>query len=249
MKLTPDSVKYLKTLLQTVSIVKIDRIIIEDGTIRGIDEDQTALIISQTDVPDFGGARVGLNRLSSLVTRINMFDSNEDFQVDATVQASRTEEGKEDVSSFKISSKGSKFEYRCARPDAIKAPKRINDTMAWKITIPVDAVKIAISAANTMGCDQVAIVSKTNGEVFFEMIDGSTQDTFLTQIASEAEYIGGEDEAPTQSFVHYFAVKALMPLLKACAVTHEPKLEVGEEGMLQITVNNHTFTLLPRESE
>jgi len=248
MKLTPDSVKQLKTLLQTVAIVKLDKLIIEDNIIRGVDEDQTVVIISDQDVPDFGGARVGLNRLNILASRINLFAADAEFTVEATIQASRSEEGKEDVSSFKIASKGSKFEYRCARPDAVKAPKRINDTMAWKIVVPVDAVKVAISASNTMDSDQIAIVSKSNGEVFFEIVDGTTQDTFTTKIADSAEYIGGDDDVPTQSFVHYFAVKALMPLLKACAVTHEPKLEVGEEGMLQVTVNNHTFTLLPREN-
>jgi len=40
-----------------------------------------------------------------------------------------------------------------------------------------------------------------------------------------------------------------MPLLKASSAQGEPVLLVGEEGMLQVTVNGYTMTLLPRESE
>jgi hypothetical protein len=248
MKLSQDSVRRLKTLLQTVSLVKIDRLIIEGNLIRGVDEDQTVVIVSDQNVPDFGGCTVGLNRLSILASRIALFDANEDFNVDATEAASRDGEGT-DISSFKLAAKGSKFEYRCARAGAIKAPKQLNDSFVWAVTVPVDAVKVAISASNTMGSEQIALVSKASGEVLFEIVDGETQDSFTTKIADEAVWLADDEDQPTQSFVHYYAVKALMPLLKAASTQGDPVLQVGEEGMLQITVNGYTMTLLPRESE
>lgn len=248
MKLSPDSIRNLKTLLQTVSLVKIDRLIIEGNLIRGVDEDQTVVIVSDTNVPDFGGAIVGLNRLSILANRIALFDADEAFSVEAVETPSREGNGM-DISVFKLASKGSKFEYRCARAGSIKAPKQLNDSFVWAITVPVDSVKLAISAANTMGSEQVALVSKGSGEVLFEIVDGSTQDTFTTKIADEAVWLAEDQDQPTQAFVNYYAVKALMPLLKAAATQGDPVILVGEEGMLQITVNNYTMTLLPRESE
>lgn len=248
MKLSQESVRNLKTLLQTVSLVKIDRMIIEPGKIRGVDEDQTVVIVHEQNVPDFGGATVGLNRLSILANRINLFDANEDFTVECVESPSRDNEGGTDISSFKLAAKGSKFEYRAGRAGTIKAPRMLNDTFVWSVSVPVDAVKIAISAANTMGSDQIALVSKASGEILFEIVDGTTQDSFTTKIADEATWMG-EDDEPVQSFVNYYAVKALMPLLKAAATQGDVTLLVGEEGMLQITVNSYTLTLLPRESE
>lgn len=248
MKLSTNSVRSLKTLLQTVSLVKIDRMIIDGELIRGVDEDQTVVIVTDQNVPDFGGARVGLNRLNILASRIALFDANEDFAVDATEAPSRDDDGT-DISTFKLSAKGSKFEYRCARAGAIKAPKQLNDSFVWAVTVPVDAVKVAISAANTMASEQIALVSKASGEVLFEIVDGETSDSFTTKIADEAQWLPDDEDQPTQSFVHYYAVKALMPLLKAAAAQGDPVLVVGEEGMLQITVNGYTLTLLPRESE
>jgi len=248
MKLSQASILKLKTLLQTVSLVKIDRLIIEENLIRGVDEEQTVVIVSDQNVPDLGGARVGLNRLSILASRIALFDTDEAFSVEAVEAPSRDEDAT-DISSFKLASKGSKFEYRTARIGTIKAPKRVNDSFVWAVTVPVEAVKLAISAANTMGSDQIALVSKASGEVLFEIVDSATQDTFTTKIADEATWIPEDEDQPSQSFVHYYAVKALMPLLKATAAAGEPVLLVGEEGMLQVTVNGYTMTLLPRESE
>ena len=248
MKLSQASVLKLKTLLQTVSLVKIDRLIIEENLIRGVDEEQTVVIVSDQNVPDLGGARVGLNRLSILANRIALFDTDEAFTVEAVEAPSRDEDAT-DISSFKLASKGSKFEYRTARIGTIKAPKRVNDSFVWAVTVPVEAVKLAISAANTMGSDQIALVSKASGEVLFEIVDSATQDTFTTKIADEATWIPEDEDQPSQSFVHYYAVKALMPLLKASSTQGEPVLLVGEEGMLQVTVNGYTMTLLPRESE
>lgn len=248
MKLTPTSVKNLKVLLQTVSIAKIDRIIIEDGSIRGVDEDQTVVIISDKHVPDFGEARVGLNRLSILANRINLFDANEDFTVEAVETPSRNDDGS-DISSLKLASKGSKFEYRCARVDTIKAPRRINDEMVWQISISQEDAKVAISAVNTIASEQIALVAKASGEVLFEVVDGATQDSFATVISNDITWIGDEDDEGNASFVFYYSVKALIPLLKAAAAAGEASIKVGEEGMLQIEVNGHEFTLLPRESD
>jgi predicted lipoprotein with Yx(FWY)xxD motif len=246
MKLSPDSVKQLKALLQSVSHVKIDKLIIEPNLIRGIDEAQTIVIVTDSNVPDFGDATIGLNRLSALEKRIALFGANEDFNVEAVEAPKRNEDDALNISSIKLSSKGTKFEYRCARTELIKAPKRLNDEMVWAVTITQEAVKTAISAANTMASEQIAIVSKASGEVLFEIVDGETQDTFTTRIADSAEWVG-EDDIETQSFVHYYAVKTLMPLLKAAAAAGDPTILVGRDGMAQITVNGYPFTLLPRE--
>jgi hypothetical protein len=239
MRLSKESVQHLKTLLQTVSIPKIDKIIIEDGKVRGIDPDQTVVIISSTNVPDFGGKSVGLNRLSTLASRLNLLDGDE-----LTVEAVEADNS---ISGFNIATKGSKFQYKCARTDTIRAPKTIHDNFIWSITIPVEAVKLTISACNTIDSEQIALCSKSNGEVYFEIIDSITRDTFTTIIATEATWKGDEDERQTQAFVHYYAIKTLIPLLKQIASTGSSELVVGEGGVLQITVNGHTFSLLPRE--
>ena len=249
MKLTEDSVKNLKTLLQAVSIVKIDRIIIEENTVRGIDDDQTVVIISQTDVPNFNGSRVGLNRLSTLANRIGLLDKA-GLTIEAVEAPKRGDSDNQDISSLKIALSGTKFEYRCARADAIKAPKKLNDVMTWQITVDAkEIVPMLLKASNTIDSEQIALVSRSSGEVLIEMVDASTQDTFTMKIAYGAQWIREDEDQTTQSFVHYYAVKTLMPLLKASASESDPVLEVGEEGMLQITVKGHTFTLLPRESE
>lgn len=248
MKLTQASVTNLSKLLKVASIVKIDRLIIEDGTIRGIDDNQTVVIISKNDVPDFGGSRAGLMNLNVLANRLNLFAADK-MEIEAVEVPNRNDSEVNDVAAFKIAANKSKFEFKLGRADLVKAPKKMNDDFVWCVKMKdVGDIKTIMSASNTIDSEQIAIVSKQNGEVSLELVDSATQDTFTIQIAEEAEWLGDEDR-PTQSFVHYYNVKALLPLLKAAAATGEVFLVVGEQGMLQVTVENHTFTLLPREEE
>jgi len=247
MKLSQDSVKNLKTLLQAVSIAKIDKLVIEPTRIRGIDDSHTVLILSNNKIPDFGGASVGLNRLAALSNRINLFDSNEDFNVEAVEAPSRNNEDGTNIATLKISSKGFKFEHGCARIETVKAPRNINDRFVWKVKIDPELIKVVIKAADTMESEQIAICSKASGEVSLEVVDAATKDTFMTKIAESATWLIEDEEPQIQSFVHYVSVKALMPLLKASSTTGELILLIGQDGMVQINVHDHAFILLPRE--
>lgn len=247
MFLTKESVNQLKALLKAVSVVKIEKIIIEEGQARGIDETQSVVLISDTNLPDIGDLRVGLNRLQILNNRIALISekSPDDFTVEAVPAPNST-----DIIAFKLNAKGSKFEFRTSRPDQIKAPKKINDDFVWAVNVPSEEVKVLVSADNTMDSEQVAIVSKGSGEVFFEIVDGSTQDTFMSKFADEATYIGDDDDAPNSSFVFYYSSKVLIPLLKSVASSAEKiPLTIGVDGMLQVENGGHIFTILPKEGE
>ncbi len=242
MKLSKQSVDHLKILLQTMAIPKIDRIVIEDGCVRGIDEDQTVVIISDQNIPDFGGFTVGLHRLSTLSSRINLLEAAGDLSVEAV-------EKNKDIEKFNISAKGTKFEFKCARADMIKAPKKVNEDFIWEVLVSPEAIKLSISATNTMDSEQIALCSKASGEVSFEVVDSVTKDTFSTVIATDAKWLADEDDRQSQSFVHYYTVKTIVPLLKAASVVGPAKLVVGQEGMLKITLNGHEFILIPRDND
>jgi len=51
MKLSVSSIQNLEKLLQTCSIADIDAIIIEEGMLRGINEDKTCIILSNENLP------------------------------------------------------------------------------------------------------------------------------------------------------------------------------------------------------
>lgn len=238
MKLTASAIKQLDTLLQTVALVNIDKLIISKDSIRGIDEKKSVVIITDQNVPDFGDLSVGLNRLSTLASRLNLVKADSACGVEA-VEASKNSE----VSHLQLTSSSSKVQCRCASVESVKGvPKAINDKTAWTVSVPAGTVPVVLQAASAMGAENAILVAKEDG-VTFEFVD-SNQDVFSTKFAESAQ---GEDGAG-KSFVFNYPVKSFLPLLKAASAGNaDVPLLVGERGILSITVNGYTFMVLPSE--
>lgn len=242
MNLSPESVSKLEALLSAASMVKIDNVIIEDGMIRGIDSDKSVVVLSRDNVPDTGGLRIGLNRLDDLAKRIQLTKNYNNF----TIEALESEKRPGDISHLQITSTKTKLQFRTANPENIKAPKGLNDKQVWLVVVPKDDVTAVLQAANTMGSDEIIITSKQNGEVFFEFLDDVTQDSLSHKFADSATWIPEDSDKSSQSFVHYYRTKSLLPLMRGASALGDVTLIIGEKGMLWITVNGYDFTLIPR---
>ena len=243
MKLNSVSIEQLDMLLQTANIAGIDKMIISEGTIRGIDEKQTTVIISKENVPEFGKLNVGMNRLSNLMSRINLVKSTGNYEVEAVPSKNGT-----DVSHIQLSSKDTSVQYRCASMEAIKSvPKAINDKLHWLIEIPGKTVGLASMAISAMAADNLIITAKKDGAVYFEAID-TNNDVFSTKFADAASWIPAEDDEPkSKSFSYNYPVKTVLPLLKAASNNgaNEVNVMIGEKGILTIIVNSYDFFVVP----
>jgi hypothetical protein len=238
MKLSTTSIKQLDTLLQTVALVSIDKLIITKDSIRGIDEKKSVVIITDQNVPDFGDLSVGLNRLGVLSSRLNLVKGDSECGVEA-IEASKNSE----VSHLQLTSSNAKVQCRCASVESVKGvPKAINDKYVWTVTVPYATVPVVLQAASAMGAENAIIVAKNDG-VSFEFVD-SNQDVFSTKFAEEAAC----DENQASSFVFNYPVKSFLPLLKAATNGNtDVTLNIGERGILSITVNGYAFMVLPSE--
>lgn len=244
MKLTKASIAHLDTLLQTANIAGIEKMIIAEKTIRGIDEKQTTVIISKENVPDFGKTiKVGMNRLSNLMSRINLVKSTGDYEVEAVISKNGV-----DVSHLQLTSANTSVQYRCASVEAIKSvPKAINDKLHWLVEIPGKTVGLASMAISAMSADNLIITAKKDGSVYFEAID-TNNDVFSTKFADEASWIPEEDEEPaSKSFSYNYPVKTVLPLFKAASNNgaNAVNVMIGEKGILTVIVNGYDFFVVP----
>jgi len=243
MKLNATSIEHLDNLLQTANIAGIDKMIIADGQIRGMDENQTTVIISKENVPEFGKLNVGMNRLGNLVSRLNLVKSTGTYEIEAVPAKNGT-----DVSHIKLSSKDTTVEYRCASVEAIKnIPKAINDKLQWLVEIPGKTVGLASMAIAAMAATNLIITAKKDGTVYFEAID-TNNDNFSTKFAEDASWIPEKEPEPTsKSFSHNYPVKTVLPLLKAASANgaNPVSVMIGEKGILTIIVNGYDFYVVP----
>jgi len=233
MKLSPESISNLDKLLSTCAIVDIDAIIIEEGTVRGVNEDKSCVIISSVGVPELPeGLKMGLSRLGTLNARIGLFKNDPQTVIDMK------ENERQEITSLEISSPSAKVQFRCTSTALIKAPKKINDTVKFTLEIDRDQVPLILAGAKSMGAKKAVIASKKDG-TFFEFTD-TNQDTFSIRVG----------ESMDQVFAHHYLAGVFLPLLRA-VINNEGAilLNIGEIGTLNITVNGYPLTVLPQVQE
>lgn len=236
MKLSPSSIQNLERLLQTCSIADIDAIIIEDNTIRGVNEDKSCVIISDQNVPELKeGTKMGLSRLGILNNRLSLFKNDPQMVVDAK------ENSRDEISALEISSPSAKVQFRCTAPGLIKAPKKINDEFAFSIKVEKEQIPFILSGAKSMSPKRVVIAGKDDG-IYFEFTD-TNQDTFSIKV----------DEPTLRIFAIQLPATVFLALIRASVNNNEEDkyitLNVGKIGTVNLLVNNYTMTILPQVQE
>lgn len=239
MKLSREDTKKLKDLLAVCAVADIDSIIIESGLVRGANESKTCAIISRNDVPVFP-QKMGLSRLSSLRSRLDLFDS-----ADATVDARETERG--EISQLEISSSRSKAQFRCTSSVLIKAPSNINDTGCWSIWIKKDEARSILDAIKVMGAKNL-IISIARGVATFKISDASN-DTFSIQLETSPA-VDTENNAEDESTVVSYTTDVFASIIRAVfSYTDTACIKIGQRGSAQINVHGHVLTVLPQINE
>jgi len=132
---------------------------------------------------------------------------------------------------------GLKVDYRCANPTTIQAPRQINDNLVYRVQLNADAVSLLQKGQVAMGSETVAIIY--NDGVSLELTDVNS-DVFNHKFAPDAELL---DDDANPSFSHRYPVKTLLALFKQ---NPDGYFEIGEKGILSITVNGLSIYVLPQ---
>lgn len=235
MKLTAQDTANLSSIISTCLLGGIESIIIEEGLVRGVNEARTFVIISDHNVPKFP-QRIGLSRLGSLRQRLELFAGN-----DATViEAKESDRG--EISSLDISAKRNRVQFRCTSTALIKAPKSVNDSPVFEVTITGDELKLILNAIKVMGGKNVALIIKKDLSVQINLAD-STNDVFTSELENAANLVGEEQD----SVVHYYHADIFHSILRSRS--DDVAFIVGAAGTISTDVNGHLVVLMPKINE
>lgn len=236
MKLSSQDITYLNSILATCAMTGIESIIIEDGTVRGVNEAKTCAIISDTNIPTLA-QKIGLTRLQTLRQRLELF-------TDPTIDAKETERG--EISMLDISAGKNKVQYRCTASMLIKAPKQINDNYVNRVFIDDQENKLLLNAIKVMGSKKVQLTIKKDRTVSIHLVD-ATNDAFSTVLQLPAERLTDDD---LDSVVFYYPADILASILRTQPDSGSPiELDVGEVGTIKLQAGGHRVTLLPQINE
>lgn len=237
MKLSPTTLDFIRNVVTTADIVKIDSIVIESNRVRAIDDNHTVFIFHTADVPEFEFGSIGLKRINVFNTRFDIGKTFKDFVVEAKVEGSDPDN--QYVRSLTMKASGIKVEYRCAHPETIRAPKALNDKETYAVRINPEALLMLQKGQGAMAADDVTFIGDDEG-VTFEMTDINA-DKMTYQFADKAHRIDDEDEPV--SFSHSYPLKTLLPLLKADTTGY---FTLTSQGILKVIVNGLSVYVMPR---
>lgn len=233
MKLDAITLSYIQTVVKTAKLVNIDKIIIEPNMVRAIADDNSVVILESKDVPELPFGSIGMNRLDVFVSRYELLRTQEKFSVEVDI-----DEDAGCVRSIIMKAKGTKIDYRCAKPAGIKAPRQINDTLKHRVRLNADSVVLLQKASAAMSSpEHITLIS--NDGVTLEMSD-INNDVFKHTLMEKVETLTPDASG---KFAHRYFVKTLLPLLKQ---NSDGYFDVGAKGILAFYVNNLTVYVLPQ---
>lgn len=234
MKVSANIIDFLERVAETARMVGIESILIEKNLIRGMDEGKTVAILQDVkeNLP-FSG--IGLTRASLFLSRLEVAKTRDNVTVDMELE-------KENVKLFTFKSAGMRMDYRCGNPSTVQAPRQINDTMKYSMTLNGEAVALLQKGANAMGGDLVAIAHDGVG-VQFEIIDinGDVFSYTFTKDIKSLDDDGEESEVGT--FTFSYPIKLILTLFKQIP---DGSINIGKKGMLCMNINGIDIYVLPR---
>jgi len=245
MKLTEDIISYITNVVNTANIANIESLVLEDGRVRGMDEEQTVVLLHEKDVPTFPFDTMAFTDVSLVNNKLRIFSERSKDEREVAGVTSMQAAAKyfmditvDDERNFvrNITMKVGRYNRigaRCSNPAHVKAPRVIHDTIVIKFPVTpslVTALNDAISAVGNV--DSVQIKQINDGVGFF--VEDTNGEPFEYQFA---------DTVPSENFSHKYPLKLLLTLLKQGV---DGEFGLGEKGMLKVTINDLDLFVLPK---
>jgi len=232
MKLTSDVVEYILNVVKTARLIGIDNVIIEPELVRAMDDANSVVLYQNEKVLEMPFGSIGLTRIDGLLARYDIAKTRDKFSIEALVK-----DGEEFTRSLTMKGKGLKVEYRCGNPAKIKAPRQVNDTMKFRVTLNGEAVNLMQKGQAAMGSENVSIIC--NDGVSFELVDVNN-DVFSHTFAPDVEALTDDTN---KKFAHKYPVKILLAVFKQ---NPDGEFSIGAKGILSFPLNDLTVYVLPQ---
>ena len=232
MQISSDQLNNIKTALQVATIGGIESIIIEDGVLRGVNDSKSFAIISDSKIPKFT-QKIGVTRLSTLLKRLGLFNQ------DTTVNAKETDRG--EISVLEFSSGRNKMQFRCTSCMLIKAPKSINDTAKFALTLTEEEATMLVNSIRVMSCKKLLLIVDAAGSARFEVKDESN-DLFKLELSNPIV----ADNTVASCIFSYPADMIVSVFGK---LDKDTPIIIGDMGTVKTFISGHEVTVLPVVNE
>jgi len=238
----------LKSAIDTSILAGIENIVIESGeAIRGINENGNSLIISTENVPYFGdGVLLGIARLKALKSHLGLINSPE---LEISYELSTRKDKENEISILNLKGPKTKSKFRCTSASIIKAPKGVADNEFAVVSVDKANVADILASSRVIGAKEFALVcSEADGKYKVSFVFSNEQDNVSIEVSDEE--VGFIDDDDSKQFSFFYQSDNVLSLIRQVANDSSEEsiipLIIGEQGTMQVIVNNHKIILFPR---
>lgn len=233
MKLTPEDVIVLKSILEACKVLGIEGIVINEGFVRGAKPSLDAAIISEAKLSISPALKIGIGRVAVLDKRLAIFGPN------VSVEGKSSETG--DVSLLTMTEGKTKMQFRCTSASLMKYPKSNDDVTIATITLTRAEVSQISKAVKVLSAETIVFRVNRTGVAWLECVD-SANDKFEIELSNQVKYADKED-----SLVQTYLAGMFVDVIdSAIRELEEISFTIGEVGSITAILKGHTIMIMPR---
>lgn len=214
MKLTEETISFIQSVLRIAHLVGAEALIIETNRIRGVGPEYSVVILKE-GIPELEFSSLGIGRVSTLVSRMNLLKDKEGFTIEANLHKE-----KDFIRSLMLKVKRTRMEYICSNPAVLpKAPRIINEKLTTGIEYKSEDVAILPKSVDAMGKPTLITIASDEEGVSFQLTDENTKDIYKHIFTENIE----------RHFKFSYPTKLVLTLFKNAT---EGGFVIGENGIL-----------------
>lgn len=234
MDLTKENVEVILDVIDTAQLVGITDIAFKDGGVGGIENDRTAVIFSTNQYDFLDGIGLAINRPSLLINRLGLCMDDPNFKLKCEIDTKSNA-----ISRLTAKSKRTSIEYRCANPDYVEIPTKINNNPMLEGTIDADLLSLIQKSQSAMHVDLIKVGINSDNSGYFEFVD-MNNDSCISTMA--LEYTNDSDG----SISFKYNAKMLLQVLRKALKTNTLTFSVGNRGLIEVIINGISVFITPR---
>lgn len=236
--LSKGTLTLLKDAMDTANILGIERMVIDNHSLRGESQQQTFMLLPFPEGTELEFGAIGISRIPVLQARLKLLGN------DGTIipEYKTRDSGDNFVFRLALKSGKTKIDFKCADPAQIKAPKRFTDPVNFAWTLNAQDIKLMLSTKRAMDSKTVSFISKDGNTVSFS-ISASEGDALTHELDSVLD-----SKTTTNTFAVSYKVAILFPLLNEimeAAKEADVAVEITKRGILQVEVHGITTYIFP----
>jgi hypothetical protein len=234
MELTKENVEVLLDVIDTAQLVGITDIAFKDVGVGGIENDRTAVIFSTKCYEFLDGVELAINRPSLLVNRLGLCMDDPNFKLKCEIDTKSNA-----ISRLTAKSKRTSIEYRCANPDYVEIPTKINNQTMLEGEIDTELLGLMQKSQSAMHVELIKLGVNSTNDGYFEFVD-MNNDTCTSTMG----LVYTNDSDGSISFK--YNAKMLLQVLRKALKTSTTTFSIGNRGLIEVIINDISVFITPK---